>query len=341
VEAARNGGRMIRLPTGHYRITAPIDLPSGIQLSGSGQGRTVLEFTDLEVGIRVHGKVRVTIQDLTIQNIGKSKRGAGIWVEGPGSGNHMIRDVEVLFFADGVRLTASSPVGLERVRTSGNAHSGIYLSDSDSGVPSTDITLRDILSVANDGDGVAVVGNVSGVYINTLQVGANKGSGIRFAASRAGSPSGIFCTQLISDSNGVDGIRVDAGNSLEFAQCWASNRGGGVNWWIGPAAREIRIIGGKIYDCTGAALVIGATYVTVLGLVVEAASHGVPHGHDGIVIANTARYITLLGCRIFNGSESVHSGIKVETGASHYQIATSDFDVGGSASVLDENSVRK
>ena len=297
IQAAVATGNSVFIPAGSYKINAAIT-PVGNQIIyGAGQNLTFIKASVVgQNGFTVLNKSFVELRDMTIQNTASTPTGKGIYIQG--GGNCFVTQVLVQSFFHGFNFRSTGSLQINRCYSTENSSHG-FLLDTDGSTPSINIWIRDCYSTANTGDGICVVGLVTGIYLDTLELALNTANGIEFIVDGSGAPSDFFCTKLVCDANGNSGYLINSGVSqCYFNNCWSSNRGSGYNFY--SAGTEIQIVGGFFYNCYGNGIDILGPYNSVVGASVHNAGINTANTYDGIY-ANSS-FPTITGCTIFSGN---------------------------------------
>lgn len=135
----------------HYKITAPLAVPSGVRVTGSGAGSEIKQYTTMKPAFdlfNVNGctidNLALTLQPGTVAGVGTSFRGdagyaycAGVWTNGS---RHRFVNLRITDFAMGIYLSNTNSAGtvnndgvmrysntIRDIEVSGSNHSLLYL----------------------------------------------------------------------------------------------------------------------------------------------------------------------------------------------------------------------
>jgi len=117
-------GQTISLPAGEFH--GGVTLPAGVSLKGAGYGKTIIDASGAENGLRVSGKDAV-ISDLTV----RGATGANVFIDG--ATNVTLRRVRSMGGLMGVNLSNSKGCRVENVVADGNRY-GIVLTGGEGNV---------------------------------------------------------------------------------------------------------------------------------------------------------------------------------------------------------------
>lgn len=296
IQAAIATGNSVYIPAGSYKTTAALTPVSNQIIFGAGQNLTFIKASVVaQNGFTVTSKSWVSIRDLTVQSTATSPTGAAINIVG--GGNNFITDVEMISFFKGGLFTSTGTLQCTRLYSSNHLSHGFHLNST--GVPGVAIWMRDIYSIANGGDGILVSGLNTGHYFDTLELSENTANGFETVTDGTGSPSDLFVTKAVCDTNSQSGFLINSSTSQSyFNNCWSSNRGSGYNFYC--AGTEIQIVGGFFFNCNGNGIDLLGAYNSVIGASVHNAGVNAANTYDGIY-ANGS-FPTIAGCSIYSGN---------------------------------------
>jgi hypothetical protein len=297
IQAAITTGNSVFIPAGSYKTTAALTPVSNQTIFGAGQNLTFIKASVAgQNGFTVLNKSFVDLRDMTVQNTASTPTGDGIYIQG--GGNCFVTQVVVISFFRGFNLKSTGSLQINRCYSTSNISHG-FLLNTDGTTPTVGVWIRDCYSTANTGNGIAVVGLVTGIYLDTLELSINTANGIEFIVDGSGAPSDFLCTKVVCDTNGQSGFIINSGvNQCYFNNCWSSNRGSNYNFY--SAGTEIQIVGGFFYNCNGNGINLLGAYNSVIGASVHNAGINTANTFDGIY-AN-ASYPIITGCTIYSGN---------------------------------------
>ena len=297
IQAALNTGNSVYFPKGTYVISSALTPISNQKIYGAGQQNTIISQTSASSnGFTIINKSFVELRDMTVQNTASTPTGKGIYIQG--GGNCFVTQILVQSFFHGFNFNSTGSLQINRCYSTTNLSHGFLLNTNGS-TASVNIWIRDCYSTANTGDGIAVVGLVTGIYLDTLELALNTANGLEFVVDGSGAPSNFFCTKLVFDANGQSGCIINSGVSqCYFNNCWSSNRGTGYNFY--SLGTEIQINGGFFYNCNKNGIDILGPYNSVVGASIHNAGVNTANTYDGIY-ANAA-FPTISGCSIYSGN---------------------------------------
>jgi len=297
IQAAVATGISVFIPAGSYKTTAAIT-PVGNQIIfGAGQNLTFIKASVAgQNGFTILNKSFVDLRDMTVQNTAVTPTGDGIYIQG--GGNCFVTQVLVSSFFRGFNFKSTGSLQITRCYSTSNKNHG-FLLNTDGSTPTVGVWIRDCYAASNTGDGISVVGLVTGIYLDTLELASNTANGIKFIVDSSGAPSDFLCTKVVCDTNGQSGFLINSGvNQCYFNNCWSSNRGSNYNFY--SLGTEIQIVGGFFYNCNGNGIDLLGPYNSVIGASVHNAGVNTANTYDGIY-ANAA-FPTITGCSIYSGN---------------------------------------
>lgn len=279
-----------------YLISDEI-IPVGNQtIFGATRSVVISQTTAGKNCFTVSGVSNSWIKDLTLGGVGSSSNEYGIYVTN--SNPTHLDNLNIQGFSQGVNGTSTNNLFLYKVYAVNNNDYGINLVTVVDGWI-TDSFAGGTTNASKTGIGLAFTGICNGIWVSTIELQTND---VNFKAqqnSGSGVPGEIFISQCINDNANVHGYYLDYANDIEFSNCWASNRGTGKNFYISPNVTDIRLTGGKIFDCTGHGIEIQGTGCTINGTSIQDASYNAANTYDNIYVGTAA-----VNTRISGGARS-------------------------------------
>lgn len=317
------GTQAVYAPAGTYDINDVLAPASSTLFYGDGECTVFRQTLSNKNGISMIGKTWVTVEGMRFTNTSGAATGQALLISG--GGNNRITNVRTDLFAEGSRISSTSPCLVENLYTSGNTSYGVHVMSA-SAIACVGITLRDVQSYVNTGSGVFIEGLVSGLYAHCLHSHTNSGSGLLVNSNGDGNPTVLNFFDLDVDSNSVNGIQFQNCNTIQLYNPWSSNRGSGKNFEIASTATGVTVFGGCIYNCYGAGIDAAGTYVSVYGTTIHNAGANTADTYDGISV--TGAYFLSEGVRAYSdntgATDKTRYGINLVAGATFYRVIGGD-----------------
>jgi hypothetical protein len=332
--AGSRGGGTVYLPPGRYRIMGGLTLDqSGVVVRGAGASSVIAPGPDnigtFHAGGAIDARTRgIGVMDLAID---EELKGWNLLVDAQFVDGLVLQRLDARAGRDGIRIEGCTDVTVRDVRLMDYRGGGVlsaYLGLVGGGQGDDRRRCRGVQldNVQLGGDfrggmtGLDVSGLVEQVALTDVRI-FNAGSyGVRVrngnGASRA--PCAITAHSLECRSADDACASIDEASSVTFTASHFSGARDGANLVVGAAARDIAFLGGSTTGARRAGLVVAGQDVELRGMHVRGNSTGVgqaPHAYSGIEIADSARGVTIQGCRIGDAAASQLYGIDVAAGA--------------------------
>jgi hypothetical protein len=327
IQTAINTGFNVFFPKGSYLITTALSVTAaGQSLYGESKASTRIAQNSVgEHGIFVNNAANAEIRGLFVYANGANTK-SGIYVS---LGNYaLITDVYVTNFNNGFYGLGTNQLNLINVQAVNNLNDGILIETA--GTANVGTVIENVYSAGNGtgaaGNGLSIVGNVSGIYVRGASLEVNKNSGLFINSNADGQPTAGFFSQLIIDSNVVNGANIAIANTLTFTGNWYSNRGTGDNLLIDAGSADIRLIGEKIYFCAKHGIRVLGARTQIIGVSVEDASTGAANTFDGIFVDGASAVNTLIsGTRVNSSRNTTRYGVHIGLAPSNTRVIACDL----------------
>lgn len=310
IQAALNTGKSVYLPDGIYKISAALAPVGSQSLRGNSvQGCVINQSVASESGIVLTSKQFVYLSDFTI-NGAPASTAVGIQIIGGGS--NAIEDVLITAFNDGLDVASTTPFRATEIRSVDCLRHGIRVRSNGSACVDPEFT-----NCRSDGHGAnawSIEGLVSGMFVTMAHANLSQ-DGLNVSSNADGQPAYLFFSQFIADSNSRNGISLGTCNTIEFNNCWSSNRGSGSNWLIGPTAFDVRLLGGKVFNCNGHGITVQGNRTTIVGTSIEDVGIDAANTFDGINVQSAFNSFT--GVKVTSGANTTRFGIRMGLGSSN------------------------
>jgi hypothetical protein len=336
--ASSNGGSIIEIPAGEYRLTSSIVLNTPNFIKGAGIGITILlqtngtadclffNYSSFSAGggledISIHAGVKNPINPSVMGSTGN-----GLRIK-KANGGFSAQRIDIRSFSTGIRIAESYYVRVIDFQVLYADNFGIILDTPNGGATSAGILFSNgkVSNFGFSGNNSSSVGicfkQSSGDFIDKIDVTSfNIGVQIKPTAVDD-SVLYLFANQVLadtclSDSWDIDGTVPDKIGSLEFVECWAafSVDGNGVRIRGNPTG--IQWTSGRIRENgRNGVLVEGGKNISILGAHISQNSRAVDLLYDGIKIVS-ADSININATRIGNFASGLATrqadGIKVD-----------------------------
>lgn len=335
-QTAASGGGIAYLPAGRYAITG-ISLKQGVDLTGATRTSAVLHFTPASGDA-------VLVPQLTFSKLSTFQvsfaqpvtSGAAIHLD-----QAFTAEVSDIYVAglngntgyDGIFCDQSTATFINNFNLYGLTHAAVRIS----GPSGNDVYLSNGITnllQASTGASVLVEDFVNGA-VNITDADLLLG---QYAMLVSNSNYMRFENTYFDSS--AEGVVIDSGNLLTFANCWFSNRpGSGLT--IG-AARGVNVTGGQAVNCgaNGIRISSGAQYVTLSGVQVVG-NNDADVGADGILVDGTGiGYVSITGCAVGNDAQAAILQTVGQQAGIHVTSQVADANYVISNNVLFGNRVR-
>jgi hypothetical protein len=335
-QAAIDTDHSVFFPAGSYRISSALATGGNQTIFGESMLATVIsQVTAGQNGFTVNAAAGTVIRDLRITCSAVSTAD-GISVTS--SNPCYIQDVRIDAMFRGIVNNSSNNLFITRAYCVDNISIGVDL------IACVDCYMDTVYASGhtNSGNGVGIraQGACSGIYMTTMQVAANDTNFktcFLQPANVAGIPGQIFIEKMISDSAVVNGINMEQGNTIRFANSWSSNRGTGSNWLIGAAVTDTLLDGCKTFNNTGHGVEIRGTNTVISGGSFQDASDGAANTYDNIhVTGSSANGTVITGVRCYSDGSTARYGIRVTSGALNTTIKGCDLRGNVTGGYLDD-----
>jgi hypothetical protein len=339
IQNALNTGKLVFLPqttANRYNISATL-IPVGNQtIIGEDRSVVISQTTASADCFTLSSKPNTWIKDLTLAGIGASSTGSGINVSG--SNPCHLDNLNIQGFGDGIQATSTNNLFLNKIYAVNNVNYGINLITVIDGWITSSF-VGGTSNVGNTGAGIAFTGSCNGIYVSILQCQTNNINFLTQQNVGVGVPGEIFVSECINDNATVHGYYLDHANDIEFSNCWSSNRGTGKNFYISANASEIRLIGGKIFNCTGHGVEILGGNCSIVGTSIQDASQGASNTYDNINLSGASAIGTIItGVHSFKNINNPRWALYIGSGVTNTRISGCNLSTLGTGNYIDSSS---
>ena len=299
-QTAASGGGIAYLPTGTYAITG-ISLRQGVDLIGASRNSSVLLFTPASGDAVLVSQLSFSkLSTFQVRFAQPVTSGAAIHLDQ--SFTIQVSDIFVNDQGgntgyDDIFSDQSTATFIDNFNLYGLTHAAVWIS----GPSGNDVYLSNGITnlfQASTGASVLVEDFVNGA-VNITDADLLLG---QYAMLVSNSNYMRFENTYFDSS--AQGVVIESGNLLTFANCWFFNRpGSGLT--IG-AARGVNVTGGQAVNCgaNGIHVSSGARYVTLSGVQVVG-NNDANVGADGILVDGTGiGYVSITGCAVGNDPQA-------------------------------------
>lgn len=344
IQAAINASDSIFIPSGDYKITAVLSIPSYKKIYGDGRQLTKIQPSSLDIPVfsGESGAVHVEINSLSI-GYSASGLGGSNAIEMNGAFYWYIEDLYITNAHTAIMMQSNSnSVIVSDVVIINSSASGIHVKDSANILLVNSMVLNDDTSrcalgcirLENFAEGCNFVTlhTYQGKYPLVTEAAIN-GLGTRPAYNK------FHACYFDAASNPA---LIEEAAELDFTDCWFSNRPG-----HGAYVKDstgIKFTGGGAINCGSHGLLVdtGSSHVTISNFSAKGNSTVLADAYDGIAIGAGVSKFVIDNCQATN--EGVYfgnqrHGIHVFSGGSnHFSITNNIVTGNGSSGIFDESS---
>lgn len=337
--AYSNRAAAVYFPGGCYNVSSTIDVPSWVQLVGSGIETTQILCTNVNAdhilllpnNTQYNGIRGMTVRYTAMPTSG----GIGIGIK---SYHPYFQQIKVLDCYIGIKIyendyavtSHATGVFVEQFQINDCSYVGLMVGNSNGGF-CNDITFRDGLMLAGNPayfylGGIRVIGRVESLTLTNIDM---IGGRLPYT-SDAGSTEGLRFSTFTGVFFDSGAARCEFGRMrhCQFTNCWIS--GGRVNGTEGAYFSDVQnttFSGLRVYNCGGSGLVFdNCSYVNV----VESSfglnnSNSLAGSQWHIYLTASCSHFTVQNCTSSESSGVIAAGVKVEAGTTYYTISGNHF----------------
>lgn len=334
-----NRAAAVYFPGGFYNVSSTIELPSWVQLVGSGIETTQIRCINLNAGhiillpngTQYNGTRGMTVRYATVPTSG----GIGIGIKSYHPYFQQIKVIECyigikIYENDYAATSNATGVFVEQFQINDCSYVGLMVGNSNSGF-CNDITFRDGLMLTGNPEyfylgGIRVIGRVESLTLTNIDM---IGGRLPYTAD-AGSTQGLrfsTFTGIFFDSGAA---RCEFGRMrhCQFTNCWVS--GGRVNGTEGAYLSDVQnttFTGLRVYNCGGSGLVFdNCSYINI----VESSfglnnSNGLSGSQWHMQFMDNCSHFTVQNCTSNEASGTIAAGVRIESGSTYYTIEGNHF----------------
>lgn len=334
-----NRAAAVYFPGGFYNVSSTIELPSWVQLVGSGIETTQIRCTNndaghiilLPNGTQYNGIRGMTVRYATVPTSG----GIGIGIKSYHPYFWQIKVTECyigikIYENDHAVSSNATGVFVEQFQINDCSYVGLMVGNSNSGF-CNDITFRDGLMLTNNPDyfylgGIRIIGRVESLTMTNIDM---IGGRLSYSAD-AGSTEGLRFSTFTGVFFDSGAARCEFGRMrhCQFTNCWIS--GGRTNGTEGAYFTDVQnttFAGLRVYNCGGSGLVFdNCSYINIVegsfGLN-NANSLSASQWH--MQFGDTCSHFTVQNCTSNKASGAIAAGVRVESGSTYYTITGNHF----------------
>lgn len=334
-----NRAASVYFPGGFYNVSSTIELPSWVQLVGSGIETTQIRCTNTDAGhiillpngTQYNGIRGMTVRYATVPTSG----GIGIGIK---SYHPYFWQIKVTECYIGIKIyendyaVSSNATGVfvEQFQINDCSYVGLMVGNSNSGF-CNDITFRDGLMLTDNPDyfhlgGIRIIGRVESLTMTNIDM---IGGRLPYTAD-AGSTEGLRFSTFTGVFFDSGAARCEFGRMrhCQFTNCWIS--GGRTNGTEGAYFTDVQnttFAGLRVYNCGSSGLVFdNCSYINIVeGSFGLNNANGLSASQWHMQFGSTCSHFTVQNCTSNRASGTIAAGVRVESGSTYYTITGNHF----------------